>query len=607
MKRTVGSGRGRRENCSVCHQRRALQRIGSADIGKQMVPEEHTQEQQETSKLERVAPGIALFRTYDRAWLRPDLTAGLAVAATTVPVALAYAQLAGLQPVTGLYASILPLVAYALFGTSRQLIVGPDSATAALVAATLAPIAAGDPAQYAVLSAALAIITGLLCIAGGMIKLGFLADFLAKPILTGYLNGIAIVIIAGQMGKLFGYSVEAQGFFRLMADFLSKLGQTHLPTLTVALAAFAVLLLFKLVLKSPHGPLVVVVGAIVAVMALDLQAMGVKVVGEVPGGFPSLGVPQVIGSDVSPLVLGSFGILLISFTNLILPSRSFAAKNHYSIDANREFTALGAANLAAGFSQSFAISGSASRTAVNDSVGGKTQLVQCVAALAVALVLLFLTGPLSYLPTAVLGAVLVVAVAGLFDFATLRWLRRVAPYEFRLALLTTLGVITVGILPGVLAAVGLALILLLVRASRPHDAVLGLIPGTAGFHDVHEFPDAKPIPGMLVYRYDAALLSFNADYFRSRLLDAASQAHPSPAWVVLDAEALTMIDSTGLDVLKETIDELENRGMMFAVARVRGQFREKLWLTGLAERIGQDQTFATVTAAADSYRRRMGV
>lgn len=549
-----------------------------------------------------VIPGIEMFRHYDRSLFKSDVTAGLAVAAVTLPVALAYAQLAGLPPVYGLYASILPLVAYALFGSSKQLIAGPDSATAALVAATLAPVVLGDSGLYVTLSAGLAIIVGLICIVGGIARLGFIADFLSKPILAGYLSGIAIVIIIGQVGKIFGFSLASQGFFRLMAEFLSKLEQTHWPTFAVGASALVLLLVLRRWPLKVPGPLIVVVTAIVLGMLFRLDRFGITVVGQVPAGFPPIGLPVVPIASIVPLILGAIGLVVISFSDLILPARSFASKNAYEIDANQEFIALGAANIAAGISQSFAVSGSASRTAVNDSAGGKTQMVQVVAAAVIALVLLFLTGPIGYLPVAVLGAVLIVAVLGLFQFQTIRWLYSVSRPEFRLAIITLLGVITVGILPGILIAIGLALIQLLKRASRPHDALLGEIPGKEGFFDVEKYPEAKPIPGLVVYRIDSSILFFNADHLRVK--SGAITAEIRPEWFILDAESIPMIDTTAVDSFEKAITGLKQQGVTLAVARANDEVKEMLDRTGLTRIIGEGHIFRSVRSAVDAFRNR---
>ena len=370
-----------------------------------------------TDRVARFAPGLAKLLRYRRADLPHDLIAGLSVAAVALPVGVAYAQLAGFSPVVGLYASILPLVAYALFGTSRQLIVGPDAATCALIAAAVAPLAGGDAALYLSLSVTLAALAGLFCIGASFLRLGALADFLSKPILVGFLNGISLHILAGQLGKLFGFPVEAQGIVPKLVEVVAKLGQTHWPTLTVGAGTFAVLLLSGRFLPRLPAALVALAVAGLAVALLGLDGAGVAVVGAVPAGLPALKLPSFPLDLLDDLAGAAAGLALVSFSSMMLTARSFAAKNRYEIDADREFAALGAANIAAALSQGFAISGADSRTAMADASGGRTQVTGLVAAATIALVLLFLTEPLRYVPIAALGAVLIKASLSLLDLA----------------------------------------------------------------------------------------------------------------------------------------------------------------------------------------------
>jgi high affinity sulfate transporter 1 len=550
--------------------------------------------------IDRFMPGLAALRGYDRAWLGRDVIAGISVAAIAVPIAIAYSQLAGVPSVHGLYASILPLVAYALFGTSRQLIMAPDAATCAIVAATLVPLAALESARYISLSMVLAVLAGVFCVIGGLAKLGFLTNFLARPILTGYLNGIAISIISGQLGKLFGFSVEPGGFFRMMADFFSKLGQTHAPTLATGSAAFALVLLAKRVVPKVPAPLIAVVLGIVAASVFDLGGRGVALVGTIPAGLPALIVPSIHASDIGPLALGAVGLALISFNSAMVTARSFAVKNRYELDPDQEFIALGASNIGAGLLQGFAVSGADSRTAMNDSVGGKTQVTGLAAAAVIVIVLLFLTVPLALLPIAVLAAVLINAGLSLFDLEGLRKLRHLRPRELRLSLFATLGVITVGVLPGVLFAVGLAIIQLLARASRPHDAVLGRVPGMDGFHDVESQTGAETVPGIIIYRFDSALLFFNADYFKKRVRTVVAESTTPPRWFLLDAESMPHMDTTGAMVIGEVHDELAERGISLAFARTRSSIRGMLQRSGLEARLGPNRFFPSVRTGVEA-------
>ncbi|MCE5217586.1 SulP family inorganic anion transporter [bacterium] len=552
-------------------------------------------------RLESWMPLLAVLRRYEKSWLRGDIGAGLALVTVAVPIGLAYSQLAGVPPVVGLWATILPMVVYAFLGSSRQLVVGPDSATAALVGAVVAPLAS-DPQQRIPLVAMLSLMVGAISIAAGVARVGFVADFLAKPVLVGYLNGVAITIVTGQLGKVLGYTASGGGFFRLAYDLLRKLDQTHWPTLAVGVAALLLLAAGRRLIPRFPMPLLVVVLGIVASRLLNLQAAGVAVTGTVPTGLPPFGFPVVPPEQMAVLAAGALGVALMSFSSGILTARSFANRGGYTLNANREFISIGAANLGAGLSQGFAISGADSRTAVVDANGGKTQVAQLVGAVGVALVLLFVTGPLAYLPTAALAAIVITAVIHLFEWETITWFRRVSRPEFRLTVITTLGVITVGMAPGVLVAAILSLIGLLARASRPSDAILGTLPGLRGHVDVAEFPQAVTIPGVLAYRFDASVVYFNAPYFSSRVRQVISSSHDLE-WFVLDAEAMALIDTTGSDALEEVRRSLVAAGKTMALARARGKFLEMLVRTGFVDRLGKDYVFGTVEEAEKAFLR----
>ncbi|HEX3101860.1 MAG TPA: SulP family inorganic anion transporter, partial [Pyrinomonadaceae bacterium] len=373
-----------------------------------------------TTTLDTWVPGIRTVRTYRREWFSSDLIAGLSVAAVALPIAIAYSQLAGFPPVVGIYSCILPIVAYALFGSSRQLVVNPDAAACAIVVATVTPLAAGDPARYWELAIVLTFMTGLFCIVGGIAGLGVIANFLSRPILTGYLNGIALSIIAGQLGTLLGFSVPSGGFFRTIGDVVSRLGETHVITFIIGLSLFALMRLLKFAMPKVPAPLVAAVIGIVAVYTLSLQQQGVTVVGEVPAGFPSPVFPTVNLSEIMPLAFGAAGIMLVSFCSMMTTARGFAAKNGYGINVNQDMIALGISDIASAFNRGFVVSGADSRTAVADSSGGKTQVTSIVAAIVMAAVLLFLTRPLAYVPRAALAAILISSAFGLFDFASFR-------------------------------------------------------------------------------------------------------------------------------------------------------------------------------------------
>jgi high affinity sulfate transporter 1 len=541
-------------------------------------------------------PGLDVLRSYRREWLPSDVFAGLSVAAVSLPIGVAYARLAGFDPVVGIYSCILPPVAYAVFGTSRQLVVNPDAAACAILAATLAPLAAGDNTRYADLSIALTLLTGLLCIAGGIARFGVIANFLSRPILAGYLNGIALSIIAGQLGTLFGTRISSGGFFLTIIRVAAALGDTQLTTLATGVSLLVVMIGLGRLLPRVPAPLAACVLGIAAVYLLGLDRHGVAVVGPVPAGFPTPRVPSVRGGDVWPLLSGAAGIALVSFCSMMTTARSFAARNRYAIDANRDMIALGVCDIASALNRGFVVSGADSRTAVADAAGGKSQVTGLVAAAAMALVLLFVTGPLARLPTAALAAILISSAWNLFDFTSLRECYRVSRPEFRQSVVAMIGVMTVGVLPGILLAVGLALLRIVGQASRPHDAVLGRGEGEAY---CSEDEGGKMIAGLLIYRFDASLLFFNADYFRDRVLSLCDQARPR--WLLLDVEGMPMLDVTGADVLEAVRSELSARGTVFALARPNGLFRAMVQRTGLSDRIGASHTFARVHEGAQAF------
>ena len=548
-------------------------------------------------------PGVELLRSYRGEWFRNDLMAGLSIAAVALPIGIAYAQLAGFPPVVGIYSCILPPVAYAFFGSSRQLIVNPDAAACSIVAATVGPLAAGNSSRYLELSIVLTCLTGLLCIAGGLSGLGVIANFLSRPILTGYLNGIALTIIVGQLGSLFGFKLVDGGFFRKVVDTISHLSQTHLPTLIVGVSLLVLLLLIKRFLPRLPAPLIAAALGGALVYALNLTAKGVVVVGAVPAGFPSPLIPSINMSELGPLLFGAAGIALVSFCSMMTTARGFAAKNGYRIDVNRDMFALGVSDLASAFNRGFVVSGADSRTAVADAAGGKTQVASLVAAGVMAAVLLFLTRPLAYVPAAALAAILISSALGLFDFASLRHYYYLSRPEFRQSVAAMLGVMTVGVLPGVLIAVGLALLKLLRQASRPRDAQLGMVQTNDDSYCAPEDEGGKTIPGLIIYRFESSIVFFNADYFSDRVRTLISNATTSPRYLLLDAEAVPFLDVSGVYTLSSLHDELAEQGIVMGVARARGMFRFMLERAGVAEKIGSENLFYTVSAGAKRFQQ----
>jgi len=514
----------------------------------------------------KIAPGFAKLLNYQRRDLLHDLVAGLSVAAVALPVGVAYAQLAGFNPVVGLYSSILPLVAYAIFGTSRQLIIGPDAATCALVTAAVAPLAAGDQNLYDSLSVTLTLLAGVLCVGASFLKLGALVDFLSKPILVGFLNGIALSIMLGQIGKIFGYPINAGGIVPRLIEFAQKLGLTHLPTLAVGLGTFLVLLVTPRFFRQIPAALVAIILAAVAVRVLGLEGYGIKTVGEVPAGLPAVRIPHFPLSLVPSLFGDAAGLALVTFSSMMLTSRSFASKNRYDVDADREFAALGAANIASALSHGFAVSGADSRTAMSDATGGRTQVTALVAAGTIAIVLLFFTGPLRYVPIAALGAVLVKAAFSLVDISALRVIYKIDRREFALAILSTLGVVAFGAIQAILTAVALSILRFVRLVSRPKIEVLGKVEGFPGFHSIERHPGAATIPGLMLLRFNSPVVFFNAPYFKREIIAAAELAGPSLKWLVLDMLPITMIDATGLYTAEEVADTLRERGVVLAGA-----------------------------------------
>ncbi|MGW0877214.1 SulP family inorganic anion transporter [Streptomyces sp. NPDC002740] len=551
----------------------------------------------------RPVPGLVALLGYRRAWLTGDLLAGLTVAAYLVPQVMAYADVAGLPPVTGLWAILPALALYAVFGSSRLLSVGPESTTALMTAAVVAPLAAGDAGRYASLAAALAVTVGLLCLVARAVRLGFLADLLSRPVLIGYLAGVALIMMVDQLPKLTGVRTTGAEFFPQVWSFL-----VHLPDADPATFVFSAVVLVFLFVTARYapavpGPLVAFVLGTAAVAVLDLDGRyGLKVIGEVPAGLPSLAVPDL--SELPDLVLPALGVLLVAYTDFILTARAFADRDDEGpgLDADQEFLALGAANLGAGALHGFPVSSSASRTALASSAGARSQAYSLVAGAVVLAVLLFLSPLLARTPSAVLGALVVYAAVRMIDLAGFRRLAHFRRRELLLALGCLVGVLTLDILYGVIVAVGLSVAELLTRVARPHDAVEGLVPGVAGMHDVDDYPQARTIPGLLVYRYDSPLFFANAEDFRHRALTAVDEQTDSVRWFVLNTEANVEVDITALDAVDELRRELTRRGIVFALARVKQDLLDDLEAYGLTDTVGEDLMFPTLPTAVAAYR-----
>ncbi|WP_327319529.1 SulP family inorganic anion transporter [Streptomyces sp. NBC_01235] len=559
------------------------------------------------SQWRRQVPGLVALLGYRRSWLTGDLLGGVTVAAYLVPQVMAYAGVAGLPPVTGLWAILPALAMYALFGSSRLLSVGPESTTALMTATVVAPLAAGDAGRYASLAAALAVTVGLLCLVARAVRLGFLADLLSRPVLIGYLAGVALIMMVDQLPKLTGVRTTGSQFFPQLWYFVTHLTDAHLATVVFSAVTLVFLFLMARYVRAVPGPLVAFVLGTAAVVVFDLDGRyGLKVIGEVPSGLPGLAVPDL--SELPRLVLPALGVLLVAYTDFVLTARAFADRDDEGpgLDANQEFLALGAANLGAGVLHGFPVSSSASRTALASSAGARSQAYSLVAGAVVLAVLLFLSPLLTRTPSAVLGALVVYAAVRMIDLAGFRRLASFRRRELFLALGCLAGVLALDILYGVIVAVGLSVAELLTRVARPHDAVEGLVPGVAGMHDVDDYPQARTVPGLLVYRYDSPLFFANAENFRRRALAAVDQQSGPVRWFVLNTEANVEVDITALDAVDELRRELTNRGVVFALARVKQDLLDDLEAYGLVDSVGKERIFPTLPTAVAAYRAWLG-
>ncbi|MFD0274201.1 SulP family inorganic anion transporter [Kitasatospora sp. NPDC127111] len=546
-------------------------------------------------------PGPAVLRGYRRGRLRGDVVAGVTVAAYLVPQVMAYAGVAGLPPVAGLWAILPAIGAYALLGSSRLLSVGPESTTALMTATVVGPLASGDAGRYAVLAATLAVLVGGLCLVAWLARLGFVADLLSKPVLIGYLAGVALIMMGDQLTKLTGVPVTGERFLPQLWSFARHLSEANAAA--TVFSATALLFLFATAHYFPWlpAPLLAVVLGTVAVAAFDLDQHGIDTIGAIPGGLPHFSRPDL--GELDRLVIPASGVLLVGYTDMILTARAFAfGESGERLDADQELLALGGANLGAGLLSGFPVSSSASRTALAKSTGGRTQVYALTAGGCVLAVLLFLGPLLADLPVAVLGAVVVFAAVRMIDLAGFRRLASFRRRELVLAIACLAGVLALDVLYGVLVAVGLSVAELLSRVARPHDAVQGLVPGLAGMHDVDDYPRARTIPGLVVYRYDSPLFFANAEDFRSRALAAVTAETTPVSWFVLNTEANVEVDITALDSVESLRRELIARGIVFAMARVKQDLRDQLDAYGLTESVGPERIFPTLPTALEAYR-----
>jgi high affinity sulfate transporter 1 len=559
--------------------------------------------------LRSAAPGLRLLSSYQRSWLSKDLVAGLVLTALLVPQGMAYAELAGLPPITGLYTSILCLVGYAIFGPSRILVLGPDSSLGPMIAATIIPIvgANGDPQRAIALASMLALLVGVMTVLAGVAKLGFVADLLSKPTQIGYMNGLALTILVSQLPKLFGFSVDADGLIPETAGFVEGLanGEAVAAALAVGLLGLVLIAVLQRLVPKLPAVLVAVVVSILAANAFDLADRGVSLVGPLPQGFPPFTLPSVPMSDLALLVAGAVGIAVVSLTDTISTASAFAARAGREVDGDREMVGIGAANIAAGFFQGFPVSTSGSRTAVAEQAGARTQVTGLVGAGAITLMLVLVPGLLRNLPQPTLAAVVIAASLSLADVPGTVRLWRQRRTEFVLSMAAFAGVALLGVLPGIAIAVALSIGNVFRRAWWPHQTVLGRVPGVPGYRDLDSYPDAEQLPGCVLFRFDAPLFFANARTFRDQVRRLA-RSQPTPVWIVVAAEPITDVDTTAADMLEDLDEALNAQGISLVFADMKDPVREKVERYELTRTIDPAHFFPTVGAAVAAFQDQFG-
>ncbi len=551
----------------------------------------------------RWLPGLLTLRQYQASWLAHDIVAGVVLTTMLVPVGIAYAVASGVPGIYGLYATIVPLLAYALFGPSRILVLGPDSSLAAVILGVVLPLSGGDPLRAVALAGMMAVVSGILCILAGIARLGFVTELLSKPIRYGYMNGIALTVLISQLPKLFGFSIESEGPLRDLWAIAGSIlgGRANWTAFAVGAGTLAVILLLKKSKRVP-GILVAVVGATAIVGVLDLGARAdVSVLGPLPQGLPAFAIPWISYADIVPVVIGGVAVALVSFADTSVLSRTYAARTGAAVDPNQEMVGLGAANLAAGFFQGFPISSSSSRTPVAEAAGARTQLTGVVGALVVALLLLVAPNLLQHLPATALAAVVIASAIGLIEVTDLVRIFRIQRWEFWLSIVCFVGVAVLGAIPGIGLAIAIAVIEFLWDGWRPHSAVLGRAEGVKGYHDITRYPNARQIPGLVLFRWDAPLFFANAELFKERVLEAAAKSPTPVRWMVVAAEPVTSVDVTAADILEELNKALRGAGIELCFAELKDPVKDKLKRFGLFTQIGERCFFPTIGAAVGSY------
>ena len=555
--------------------------------------------------LQSSLPLLATLHGYRLAWLRKDSIAGLSACIVSIPSVIAYAELVHLPPIAGLYAALAAAIGYALFSSSRHVIAGPDAAIGLLAGSAILPLSDGDPARIVVLAAVLSILSGVVLLLAARLRLGVIADLLSRPVLIGYLNGASLVLIATQLGKMFGIKTEGEEFFQVVFTVFERLLQTHVPTFALGVLLIGLLIGLPRWLPRIPGALAVCAVAIVATFAFDLGDFGIALVGEVPSGVPQPSIPAFHWADVAALAPAAVAIAFLAFSDGILLAQTFAEKNGYEVQPNRELVALGSANILAGVWQGFPVSASQSRTSIVDSTGGLTQIAQLILALGLLVFLFFLTGLIALLPKVALGAILIVTAVGMLEIASLKGLYGIDRVEFGIAAGVTLVILIAGVVPGIILGLLLSLTMVLVEISRPHDAVLRIRHSDAKFHDCREDEErTDTIPGLLVYRLYAPLIFANVRYVVTRIRTLVALANPPVKWLVIDAQAIFDMDVTAAQRLAELDRELAENGIELKIADAPRPFLEELARVGLSEKMGGRDFFVSVKKAAEAFRQQ---
>jgi high affinity sulfate transporter 1 len=551
----------------------------------------------------RWLPGLLTLRDYRATWLTHDIVAGIVLATMLVPVGIAYAVASGVPGINGLYATIIPLLAYALFGPSRIMVLGPDSSLAAVILGAVVPLSGGDPNRAVALAGMMAIVSGLVCIVSGVARLGFVTDLLSKPIRYGYMNGIALTVLISQVPKLLGFSIENEGPLRSVWEIATAAlhGKINWVAFAIGVGTLAVILLLKNNRRVP-GILIAVVGATAISGIFDLESRAdIAVLGPLPEGLPAFAIPRITSADVLPILIGGCAVAVVSFADTSVLSRAYAARLGVKVDPNQEMVGLGAANLAAGFFQGFPISSSSSRTPVAEAAGARTQLTGVVGALAVAVLVVMAPNLLRHLPNAALAAVVIASAVGLFEIVDLERIYRIQRWEFWLSMVCLAGVAVLGAIPGIGLAIAIAVIEFLWDGWRPHSAVLGRAEGVRGYHDIKRYPTARQLPGLVLFRWDAPLFFANAELFKQSVLDAVANAPSKAQWVVVTAEPVTSVDVTAADTLAELQSALNEAGVELCFAELKDPVKDKLKRFGLFTQIGESRFFPTINSAVEGY------